>query len=366
MLMKQKHIILLLTTLLVACNDSIKTIDTTSQLQDILRQVGASSNVLFGQHDATLYGHSWCGERGRSDCHDITNDYPAVISFDLGHIESGDSVNIDGIPFRLIRQAIIDHHAEGGILSISWHPRNFVTGGASWDTSCDSVVRAILPTGSHHQQFTQALDNIVTFVASLRDQTATPIPVLFRPWHEQNGTWFWWGATGCTPEEYKALYRFTHDYLAARLPQQLLWTYSPNLGINDSTYMLYYPGNEYIDLLGVDCYHFNNETPDTYQYNLCQCLETLTHAGSLTDKPIALTETGLESCQIPDWWTQVLLPVLQQYPLSYVLLWRNAYDNDTHYYVPFLGDTSADDFHAFYLDSHTIFLKQLQRLIENE
>ena len=74
MLMKQKHIILLLTTLLVACNGGVKTIDTTSQLQDILRQVGASSNVLFGQHDATLYGHSWCGERGRSDCHDITND----------------------------------------------------------------------------------------------------------------------------------------------------------------------------------------------------------------------------------------------------------------------------------------------------
>ena len=129
--------------------------------------MGQSDGVLFGQHDATLYGHGWCGERGRSDCYEVTGDYPAVVSFDLGHIETGDSVNIDGIPFRLIREAMTDQYARGGIVSVSWHPRNFATGGSSWDTSCDNVVRALLPGGSLHYRLTESLDSIANLFLSL-------------------------------------------------------------------------------------------------------------------------------------------------------------------------------------------------------
>lgn len=357
------------TILSAACRHSVPTIDTREQLTEVLTRMGQSDGVLFGQHDATLYGHGWCGERGRSDCSEVTGDYPAVVSFDLGHIETGDSVNIDGIPFRLIREAMTDQYARGGIVSVSWHPRNFATGGSSWDTSCDSVVRALLPGGSLHYRLTESLDSIANLFLSLAHPLLIPccegaarqglIPVIFRPWHEQNGTWFWWGASCCTAEEYKSLYRFTHDYLTARVPEQIVWAYSPNLGITDSTYMLYYPGDAYVDMLGVDCYHFGSETPEVYQRNLCGCLDILQRAGEVAGKPIALTETGLESCPIADWWTQVLLPVVSRYPLSYVLLWRNAYDQPQHYYVPFAGDTSAEDFRAFYRDKHTYFLKQL-------
>ena len=78
-----------------------------------------------------------------------------------------------------------------------------------------------------------------------------------------------------------------------------------------------------------------------------QHLATLADMARTHGKLLALTETGYESIPNPAWWTETLLPALDDAPVAYVLLWRNAWDRENHYYAPFEGEASADDFKAF-------------------
>ena len=78
-------------------------------------------------------------------------------------------------------------------------------------------------------------------------------------------------------------------------------------------------------------------------------------------KLIALTETGYNDVPDPTWFTQTLLPVLKAYPLCYVLLWRNAWDQPKENYIAAPGKPSAADFKRFYTDNHTLFVKDIKQ-----
>ena len=86
-----------------------------------------------------------------------------------------------------------------------------------------------------------------------------------------------------------------------------------------------------------------------------KALGILTEVGKMKDKPIAITETGYEAIPDSTWWTETLLPVIRKYPISYVLVWRNAREKVTHYYAPYPGQTSAEDFVEFYNNPKTLF-----------
>lgn len=90
--------------------------------------------------------------------------------------------------------------------------------------------------------------------------------------------------------------------------------------------------DDIIDLVGFDTYQFDRTQ---YMEQLDKSLAILTEVGKAHDKPIAITETGFEA--IPDsvWWTQTLYPVISKYPISYVLVWRNARERVNHYYAPY-------------------------------
>lgn len=138
----------LATTALVACgpgqkqsnfsSSSMHTTETENLLAN-LKKV-SSKGIMFGHHDDTNYGIGWDGEEGRSDVKSVCGDYPAVISFDLGHIELGDTVSLDNVPFSKIRQEILSQYKRGGMSSLSWHLRNPLTGGDSWDVSDTSRI----------------------------------------------------------------------------------------------------------------------------------------------------------------------------------------------------------------------------------
>ena len=76
-------------------------------------------------------------------------------------------------------------------------------------------------------------------------------------------------------------------------------------------------------------------------------------------KIAAFTETGLEGIVMPQWYTEVLLPVMKRYPLAYVCVWRNANvkENPRHYYVPYEGHPAAADFRKFSADPAVIMVK---------
>lgn len=155
----------------------------------------------------------------------------------------------------------------------------------------------------------------------------------------------------------------THGFLAEQGVNNLLYAYSPDSQGPGEIYMERYPGDDYVDVLGFDCYHRNNvEGIEAYQNSLNTILAFMTEEGKKRNKPIALTETGLESIPINDWWTNVLYPVLDKYPVSYVLVWRNAHDIPNHYYAPYPGQVSAEDFIEFHNKPKTLFCNDIQNL----
>ena len=64
---------------------------------------------------------------------------------------------------------------------------------------------------------------------------------------------------------------------------------------------------------------------------------------------IESVRAGLETLPDPRWWTGTLSEAIQGFPVSYVLTWRNASDRPTHFFAPFAGQESADDFAAWIL-----------------
>lgn len=331
----------------------------TAETEDLLKffKEIPVKGVMFGHHDDPLYGIGWEGDEGRSDVKSVCGDYPAVMSFDLGHIELGKAESLDNVSFRKIRQEIINQYNRGGINTISWHLDNPLTGESSWDVTDSTVVASILPGGANHGKFLTWLDNLADFMHSLETADGVKIPVLFRPWHEHTGSWFWWGQDLCSAEEYKSLWRLTYDRLCEKGVNNLLYAYSPGSEANTlEEYLERYPGDDIIDLVGFDCYQFDKEI---YKEQMNKSLVLLTEVAQKHQKAMAVTETGFEGIPDPVWWTETLLPILEKYPVSYVVVWRNAREKETHYYAPYPGQVSANDFVKFYESPKTLFVNDL-------
>lgn len=347
--------------------EEMSRLQRTTETEKLLHNLKAipMKGFMFGHQDDPLYGVSWEGDSGRSDVQSVTGDYPAVMGFDIGKIEHDREKNIDNVAFAIIREEMIRHYKRGGMITVSWHADNPLTGGDSWDVSSHDVVHAILPGGEKHDLFIGWLDRAAAFFNSLTTEEGTKIPVLFRPWHEHTGSWFWWGRDLCSVEEYTALWEMTRSHFDGAGVDNLLYAYSPDLQGPGEIYMERYPGDDLVDLLGLDGYHRNNEEGvEAYVVSLDTILSFLTEEGAKRDKPIALTETGLEAIPIADWWTAVLFPILERYPVSYVLVWRNARERPDHYYAPYPGQLSADNFITFYEHPKTLFSKDILNLYQ--
>ena len=341
---------------LIACGGTgKKPMDTPKdQLVHRLFAYAENNQVAYGHQDDLVYGHSWLvtdvenDPLERSDVKAVTGKYPALVGFDLGGIELGDAQNLDGVPFDLMRRAVLKHIERGGMVTFSWHPRNPLTGGDAWDISSDQVVKSVLTGGEKHAEFMVWLQRAADFVESLGD-----VAVIFRPWHENVGSWFWWGGRLCSAREYQELYRMTWLYFVKeRGLTNLLWCYSPNGNCTPQEYMDRYPGDEFVDMVGVDTYEFVGggsleEAAVRYQEELKGALTYLSAIGMEHHKLMCLAETGLEGLVDPTWWTGTLYPAIKDYPISYVLTWRNAHDKPGHFYAPWDGFEGAADFKAF-------------------
>lgn len=358
----------LLITGLVSCNITSKkekdnsgfkrTAETESLLASLKNM--PQHGIMFGHHDDPLYGIGWEGDEGRSDVKSVCGDYPAVMSFDLGHIELGHDKSLDKISFDKIRKEIIAQYKRGGMNTISWHLDNPLTGGDSWDVSNATVVTSVLSGGVNHEKFLGWLDTVAKFMHSLKTEDGTKIPILFRPWHEHTGSWFWWGQKLCSAEEYKALWRLTYDRLCEKGVNNLLYAYSPGSEPNTvEEYLERYPGDDIIDLIGFDCYQFDQAI---YTEQMNKSLSILTEVAKSRNKAMAVTETGYEAIPDPVWWTEVLWPILTEYPVSYVVVWRNAREKETHYYAPYPGQVSAENFIRFYESPKALFATDVREL----
>lgn len=306
--------------------------------------------TLFGHQNDLAYGYGWTGEPGRSDVKSVAGAYPAVYGWDVMDIfaKGPGPLRLDPVRADQLRRWILEGYARGGVITLSWHMPNPVSHTDAWDVKTPAMAR-VLPGGDHHAALLADLDIAADFFASLRAPDGTLVPVIFRPWHELSGSWFWWGKDLCSPAQSIALWRMTIDRMRARGVHNLLYAYSTDVFESAPEYLERYPGDDVIDVLGFDDYH-GIESHETLP-RFVQRVRTVVDLANRRRKIAAVTETGLEAIPNPRWWTDVLGRGLADAPgAAWVLVWRNANpatDRKDHFYAPYRGQKSAADFVAF-------------------
>ncbi len=321
-------------------------------LHAYLHGVAASPYVLFGhQNDTTdtvitpQTAAQWSGVH--SDVHNAVGDFPALLGCS--------PVAVD---------AIKDAYRKGMVVSVEHHIDNLARGtgphgeGGFFNTldPIDSVAR-VLPGGSKHDNLVAYLDWLADLSREWVDDDGELIPVIYRPWHEHNGDWFWWCTSNATEGEFIELFRFTVHYLRdVRGVHNLLYAFSPNGHFEDEAEYLYgYPGDDYVDLLGVDVYWDLPQGNPGWWDQLVRDLQVAVTCARSRGKVAALTETGLR------WNAQDGLKLAgAEYPLdffttlqqritddpvargvAYLLIWRNG--DPAHFWVPFAGHREHGD-----------------------
>ena len=336
-------------------------------------------NILFGQQHATTEGLSAnrkadSTEAGtQSDAFDAVGEYPALFGWDTLTLEGKEKPGVAG-DFAQSRDKLVDvmrkAYNYGGVLTLSSHLPNFVTGGDFYDLK-GNVVSHILPGGDKNAEYNAFLDNIADFAHHLKDDAGNPIPVIYRPFHEQSGSWFWWGAAFTTKDEYREIFRYTVEYLRdIKGVRNFLYAYSPGggFGSSEERYLETYPGDDYVDILGFDSYY--NGEGQTWFDGVKTEAALVSRVADSRHKVAALTEFGYQKMKVsgnstPDFYTK-LSQTLQSDPdarkMAYMLTWAN-FGPDA--YVPYpTGEGKPEhqmlpDFVKFFQESYTLFNKEV-------
>lgn len=324
------------------------TTDLTAILFHNLKQM-TGKYVVYGQHNYEMDGFDsdtsrWRDEENRCDAYDVTGAYPAMASFDFLHFTNPVSWETKNLDY--IKSKFYAAYERGNVLTFCWHYYNPVTGNNFYDTT--QVVKHILPGGSRHETFKSDLKIIADFAHNAKNHVGELIPIIFRPWHEFDGNWFWWGRNHCTVEEFKELYRFTVTYLRDSLQvHNFLYAFSPDCGFTtEKEFLERYPGDEYVDVVGMDNYwDFRPDGGDTSLVVLKSRI--LTKYAKEHNKLSAITETGTQT-RDSLWYSQLLnILYFEGVELNYLCTWSG--------FAPYKGHPAASDFYQFKEDSLILF-----------
>ncbi len=246
--------------------------------------------ILTGQQEST-----WMGSV------DYEFEYLTEKTGQLPVIRGFDYMNDD---FEGVNERAISWHEKGGIVTICWHCGSDFSG--EWKDAMEDTVAdwdMMLTEG------TEAYDAMVAGMdkaaEALRKLQEKGVPVLWRPFHEFDGTWFWWGK--CTSEQFVTMWRIMYDrYTEHWQLNNLIWV----LGFSDqgADSKERYVGDDYCDIIGADT------------YNIELCRELYKKMKNITDapKPLCLHECG-ENPSIVE---------LNFSPWSYFMTWHTEYLTD--------------------------------------
>lgn len=337
--------------------------------------------ILFGHQQDTEFGVTFPAERADGTLSDVkaaTGDHPAVFGWDFGHNGYGSA------PGSPTPEENVKHTVEliqaadrlGGIQTFSAHMDNFVTGGPFNDTD-GGVVPRVMPGGDRNQEFTAYLDRVANIAHAAVDADGNAIPIVFRPFHENAGSWFWWGAAHASSSQYIELFRYTVEYLRdVKNVHNFLYSYSPGGGFSGKSdvFLRTYPGDDFVDVLGYDNYDSSGASQQ-WLNGLVADLGMLSKLAQEHGKVAALTEFGISGALKPNgqnpevnWYTKVL-NALKADPdarrMAWMLTWTN-YGTD-QFFVPYPATGALaehemlPDFRAFAADDFTVFASGLSR-----
>ncbi|MCU0353480.1 MAG: glycoside hydrolase family 26 protein [Cytophagales bacterium] len=253
-----------------------------TKIVDYFKSLISRNEVLTGQQ---------CG-----DGDDIRPYYDAYV--EKLHTASGKYVGLIGADygwkpnnFTTINNILIDYWKKGGLVTVSWHADNPWTDG--YNVRFNSVTNKNIinltaltknaPASAARTNYRNELQQVAQALLTLKN---AGVVVIWRPFHEMNGDWFWWGINEygdkqTNTQDYVALWRDMHETFTQEYGlDNLIWVYSPAVKMDwNASVQAYYPGNAYVDLVGQDVYAAAPDIPD---------YTTLAALG----KPVVLCEIG--------------------------------------------------------------------------
>ena len=335
-----------------------------------LRNLG-KSKTLIGQQDAF---NSFYQNSGSSDIKKTTGNDPSILGSDFMFITDKDNPNNNWYVQQenKIIQDTKDAYAKGMINTFCWHLRepynekSFYSADMTSEQRTDAF-KSLAPGGKFNDWYKKKLDKVASVVSNLKDTNGKQIPIIFRPFHEFDGNWFWWGANYCTAEEYISVYRFTVNYLRdTKNVHNILFAFSPdNSYTTSSSYLSRYPGDDYVDVLGMDNYgDFDNK--GTSGASLANSkLKLISDLAISKNKIAALTETGYRVTSttpaINNWFSTYLYDAItnNNLQIAYVMFWNNT---SSGYYVPTPGTSNVADFQNFTQKSKIILQNNISKM----
>jgi mannan endo-1,4-beta-mannosidase len=254
--------------------------NATPEVRNLLSYLYAINGkyILAGQHNYNAEPN-----RYSDSVYAFTGKYPAIWGTDF--IWNGTNDNGQAIAEEAIKK-----HNEGYLVTLMWHQgRPTDNPPYEWKESIQGKLTAAewkeltTPGTELNNKWVSQIDIIASYLKLLRDEH---VPVLWRPYHEMNGVWFWWGnkkGKGGIAKLWQMMYdRYTNYHKL----NNLIWVWGANgprdiPGDEAYSYKDFYPGHKYVDILGTDVYHSDYEQKDYDELvNLAE------------GRPIALTEVG--------------------------------------------------------------------------
>ncbi len=355
--------------------------EKTVKLYAYLKGIAKSNYVIYGHQDDTTQKTVLRDSGTNSDTKDVTGSIAGVFGID-GLAMTGAELELKA-PYKdtVTQTAAVSISAakEGAVVTLSAHMPNFAgvkkkgkkngkydyTGYTPNDTS-GNVVNRILPGGDLNDVYTGYLDMVAQYAGDL---AAADVPVLFRPFHENNGSWFWWGAGHCDGAAFKDAYRYTVNYLRdVKAVHNFIYVYSPNGPFEtEESYLATYPGDNYVDVLAFDYYDTENDKTGKWFSSFSKTADVVSGLAEKHSKLSAVAETGLMSNGSfmsvsnnadKDWFNRVL-KTIEGKNIAYFMTWANFNEKDG-FFQPYMvsstkGHEMIDNFTDFYNAENSVF-----------
>ena len=330
----------------------------TKNLFNNLAKIAHSDQFIFGQEFPMSFKlNGTRNDLSTSDSKEVAGDHPGVFGIDPHYMLYKSAAD------RLLHINEAKYaHDNGAVVTFDFHQQS------RYDNSIYMANITTAKDKSLMYDIVKDLNGSRTWYYNEIDQVISIInndlnfPVVWRLFHEMDGNWFWWGsaATNHSKQLYIDFFKLTVDHIKNKT-NFVLFAWSPNREFTAD----YYPGDNYVDIVGVDIY-------DTDGFNMQQTLIKLTNFSLEHNKIAVLSEVGRNKYinEAHDFWTKTILKPIKEagssIKIAWVLSWFNApwKSSQDDLFIPNKESSTKakNDFIEFKNDKQTLFLEDVKSM----
>lgn len=330
----------------------------TKNLLTNLAKIAISDEFIFGQEFPMSFKLDGTrNDLSTSDSKEVSGDHPGVYGIDPHYMIYKSAQQ---------RQLIIDEakyaYNNGAVVTFDFHQQSKNDRSIYMQNITNPLDKSLMydvvnDLNGSREWFYGEMDEVIGIV-----NNDLNFPIVWRLYHEMDGDWFWWGsaATNHSKQLYIDFYKLAVDYIKNKT-DLVLFAWSPNSGFDTA----YYPGDDYVDIVGVDIYDSNGN-------NIQQNLIELTKFSLNHNKVAVLSEVGRNNfiSNDPDFWSDTILKSIKDAGSSIKIAWALAWFNapwkssQDDLFIPNSqsSTTIKNDFIEFKNDSKTLFLEDVKLL----